>query len=303
MFVPVFYNEKFVCTDFVVDTRMKARDIAESFRTDPIEGITVLSPQPATQEQMELAHTSQYVKGILTGRPERAAANNGIGEWSRDLAESVRYSTGGFIEAAVIAYTKRTNAGSLSSGIHHAKKSHGAGFCTINSLIISARIALAMGAKRVVIIDFDAHCGGGTASLIQKGEGIEQYDVSVSGYDKYESTEYARLVMSNGKTYQQDIRAMLDSIPNPETIDLVLYNAGMDPHENCSTGGAQGITTFDLYQREKMTFHWASVNNIPVAFALAGGYSGSRLSRAELVDLHRLTIKAAADFNHMYKVD
>ncbi len=303
MSVPVFYSEKYFCEGYGVDTREKARDIAESLTADPITGIHVMEARPATKDELLIAHTPQYVNGILTGRPERAAANNGIGEWTRELATSVQYSTGGFIEAAVIAYTKRTNAGSLSSGIHHAKKSHGAGFCTINSLIISARIALAMGAQRVVIIDFDAHCGGGTASLITKGEGIEQYDVSVSGYDKYESTEYAQLVMSNGTTYQQDIRAMLDSIPNPETIDLVLYNAGMDPHENCSTGGAKGITEFDLYQREKMVFHWAAVANVPVAFALAGGYSSARLPRAELVDLHRLTIKAAADFNNWNKCE
>jgi acetoin utilization deacetylase AcuC-like enzyme len=301
MSVQVYYSEKYFVAGYGVDTREKALAIAKSLNIDPIEGIVVTEARMATKDEMLLAHTPQYVQGILTGRPERAAVNNGIGEWSRDLATSVQYSTGGFIQAAVEAYSNGTNAGALSSGIHHAKANHGAGFCTINSLIIAARTALAMGAKRVVILDFDAHCGGGTASLIKAGEGIEQYDVSVSSYDRYESTSYAQLVMSNGETYLQDIRSMLDSIPNPETIDLVLYNAGMDPHENCSTGGEAGIDKFVLYQREKMTFHWASVHNIPVAFALAGGYSGSRLSRAELVDLHRLTIKAAADFNQMYE--
>ncbi len=303
MSVPVFYSEKYFCEGYGVDTREKARDIADSLAADPIAGIEIVEARPATKAELLLAHTPQYVNGILTGRPERAAANNGIGEWSPDLATSVQFSTGGYIEAAVAAYRQSINAGSLSSGIHHAKANHGAGFCTINGLIVSARIAMALGAKRVVIIDLDAHCGGGTASLIKKGEGIEQYDVSVSGYDSYESRDNARLVMSNGDTYLEDIRAMLNSIADPESIDLVLYNAGMDPHENCSTGGAKGITSFDLYQREKMVFHWAAEAKAPVAFALAGGYSNARLPRAELVDLHRLTIKAAADFNNWNRFD
>jgi acetoin utilization deacetylase AcuC-like enzyme len=68
----------------------------------------------------------------------------------------------------------------------------------------------------------------------------------------------------------------------------------MDPHEDCTTGGAEGITTSVLAQREEMVFGWAKGHEIPVSFALAGGYSGRKLTRAQLVDLHRLTIQEAA---------
>jgi acetoin utilization deacetylase AcuC-like enzyme len=43
-----------------------------------------------------------------------------------------------------------------------------------------------------------------------------------------------------------------------------------------------------------MVFDWAAAHGIPVAFVLAGGYSGRELSRSELVDLHMLTIVEAA---------
>lgn len=42
----------------------------------------------------------------------------------------------------------------------------GAGFCTFNGIAIAAKQALRRGAKRVLIIDFDAHGSGGTHSLI-----------------------------------------------------------------------------------------------------------------------------------------
>jgi len=48
-----------------------------------------------------------------------------------------------------------------------------------------------------------------------------------------------------------------------------------------------------LREREEMVFTWARELNCPVSFTLAGGYSGGRLSREELVDLHRMTIQAA----------
>jgi len=163
----------------------------------------------------------------------------------------------------------------------------------LNGLAIAARDALIQGAARVLIVDLDAHGGGGTASLIEGVKGIEQIDVSVNHFDNYEDSDNARIIRSSGESYLSDIDQMLQSVVDPNSIDLVIYNAGMDPHEDCTTGGAEGITTSVLAQREEMVFGWAKEHEIPVSFVLAGGYSGRKLSRAQLVDLHRLTLQAA----------
>ena len=76
--------------------------------------------------------------------------------------------------------------------------------------------------------------------------------------------------------------------------DLVIYNAGMDPHQDSAVGGLRGITTQRLADRERMVFPWARERGAPVAFVLAGGYVSARLPRERLADLHRLTIGAAA---------
>jgi acetoin utilization deacetylase AcuC-like enzyme len=201
---------------------------------------------------------------------------------------------GGCIASARDSYLNKVNSGSLSSGLHHARSGHGSGFCTLNGLAVAARDVLIQGAKRVLIIDLDAHGGGGTASLIEGVAGIEQIDVSVNGFDNYEDSSNARLVRSSGETYIHDVKHLLASVVDPSSIDLVIYNAGMDPHEDCSTGGSAGITTDVLAQREKLIFEWAGQHGVPVSFVLAGGYSGRKLSRAQLVDLHRLTIQEAA---------
>jgi hypothetical protein len=71
-------------------------------------------------------------------------------------------------------------------------------------------------------------------------------------------------------------------------------DAGMDPCENSAIGGRAGITPDVLAQRERLVFDWCRNRQVPIAFVLAGGYVGERLSQDDLVDLHRLTLAAAA---------
>lgn len=289
----VMYDGNYICDDHQVDTKQKAADVAALLRSDPVPGVELVSPVPATARQLEMVHWRGYVTALMTGEPEERAILNGFGGWSPRLRDSVLASTGGVIAAARDAVAHRTNSGSLSSGLHHAKYRFGSGYCTVNGLVIAARVVLADGVRRVLVIDLDAHCGGGTAKLIEGVAGIEQVDVSVSEYDRYSGIPNARLVLSDGDRYLADIRAELSSVLDPTSIDLVLYNAGMDPHERCAIGGVPGITTEVLAAREEMVFAWAAEQGIPVAFVLAGGYSSRDLPRTELAGLHRLTVEAA----------
>jgi len=61
-----------------------------------------------------------------------------------------------------------------------------------------------------------------------------------------------------------------------------------------SDRGFSGIDALALADREQIVFEWCTARSIPVAFVLAGGYVGPRLDRVTLVDLHRLTVSAAA---------
>jgi acetoin utilization deacetylase AcuC-like enzyme len=198
------------------------------------------------------------------------------------------------VSAALTAWQSGGVAGSMSSGLHHARFTEGRGFCTLNGLVIAANEVVRRGARRVLIVDLDAHGGGGTASLIGGSSAIEQIDVSVDAFDGYESTRNARYVLCRGDDYIDMIRRALDSVVDPGSIDLVLYNAGVDPHEDCSTGGARGVTSEVLSVRDAMVFGMAQSVGVPVAFVFAGGYVGSRMSRDQLLDLHRQTISAAS---------
>lgn len=285
----VHYRTEYNTTKVAADTTRKATAIAERLDTSPIFGVDLTSPGLVSLDQLAAIHDREYLTALRTGRPGSLAASNGLG-WDADLLTAVRASTGGVCDAVLDALANRVNSGSLSSGLHHATASHGAGYCTLNGLVVGALAGRGAGADRVLIVDFDAHCGGGTASLIDGLDGIEQIDVSVSSFDRYTSRPDARLAMSDGHDYLGDLERMLDSVATPTNIDVVIYNAGMDPHR--AAGGIGPIGTDTLRDRERLVFGWAAAHGLPVAWVLAGGYTVS-ISMDELVDLHLLTVHAA----------
>jgi len=292
--VPVYYGPQYVLARHSFDTTRKAAWIALSLDANPIAKITLVEPRSCEIDLLLKVHSLAYVDAVRTGQPEDMAQSQGF-NWDAGLWTMVLASNGGLVDAALAALNCGV-AGSLSSGLHHAQRTHGKGFCTFNGLVIAAQAALDAGCDSVLILDFDAHCGGGTASLIASRPAIIQLDISVSEFDFYPSTPNATLVLvDHADRYLAAISSALDlaSAINPRPR-LCLYNAGMDPFEDCLTGGLPGITANILAERERMVFSWAKAQRIPIAFALAGGYISPKLPSELLVQLHRSTIAEAA---------
>jgi acetoin utilization deacetylase AcuC-like enzyme len=290
----VFFSHEYVSAEHSFETTRKAQWVADSLERSPLSGIEIVEPTALKGRQLTEVHDLEYVRAVKSGRPLSLAESQGF-VWDPGLWRMVLASNGGVLEAALAALEGGVSA-SLSSGLHHARFGHGAGFCTFNGLVIAAKAALHAGARRVLILDLDAHCGGGTESLIAGEPRISQLDVAVNSYDQYSPTAQARLVVvRRGSHYLPTIRQVLDdSEHRDDAFDLCLYNAGMDPFEHCPTGGLSGITREVLAERERMVFEWCRRRRMPVAFVLAGGYLGQNLDRDGLVALHRLTLSAAA---------
>jgi acetoin utilization deacetylase AcuC-like enzyme len=291
--VRVFYSPVYVGSAHVFETTRKAQWIADSLGSVPIGGIELVSPSSLSYDQLVQVHDPAYVRAVETGVPRSLAESQGF-RWDAGLWPMVCASNGGAVAAALAALQTGV-AGSLSSGLHHARRDHGSGFCTFNGLAVAAREALAAGAASVLILDLDAHCGGGTASLIAEEPGIWQIDVSVCDFDRYASGERAWLrIVQDSDDYLGAIeRALQDVRLRGPRFELCLYNAGMDPFQGCDIGGLTGITRDTLTVRERLVFDWCREQQLPIAFVLAGGYLGHRLDQEDLVALHRLTLSAA----------
>ena len=254
----------------------------------------LIEPALLTREQLEAIHSREYVHAVRTGEPGDLAGSSGF-PWDPAVWDAVRASNGGAAAAALHALATGSNAGSLSSGLHHARRDSGAGFCTFNGLALAARAALDAGARRLLILDLDAHVGDGTLDIVRSWNEVMHVDIAVSSWsvDAGDPSRNSLDSIASAADYLPTLERRLAAI-DTSSLDLCLYNAGMDPHEDCDIGGLDGMTTDVIREREQMVFDWAAGAAVPVAFVLAGGYSGASLSRDRLVDLHRLTIAAAA---------
>jgi acetoin utilization deacetylase AcuC-like enzyme len=240
-------------------------------------------------------HDPAYIEAVRAGDPLALAESPDL-RWQPGLADAAAAAAAGMVAAALTAFRSQAVAGSLSSGQHHAGFAAGTAYNVFNGLVLAARKALQDGARRVLIIDCDAHCGGGTSALIGADDRIWHLDVATHPFDGYTTAAPHTLdVIRVARDYLPTLRARLDGLAHQrESFDLCLYYAGMDPHEDCHHGGLAGIDRLLLEARERIVFDWCREFRIPLAFGVGGGnVSMPALTRSLLVGLHRLTVQAA----------
>ncbi len=290
----LFYSPAYVAAADDFDTTRKARWVADRLSANPPAGVELCEPEPLSEAQLFTIHAARYVDAVRTGAPRNLAESQDL-DWDEHIWTMACAQNGGVL-AAMRAARVDGVSGTLSSGLHHAKRERGDGFCTFNGLALAALAALDEGARYVLILDLDAHCGGGTHALLAHEPRIWHADVATAYYDYYHALGQHTLdVVDRGADDLPAIRQRLTELERrAPRFDLCLYNAGVDPCEDCTVGGMAGITPGVLAARESLVFDWLRERQVPVAFMLAGGYTGLRLDGAGLVDLHCLTIAAAS---------
>ena len=279
----VFYSEDYVVGEGL-ETVTKSKLLAKMITDGKVSGVELVAPKLATEEELLLIHSPDYVEGVMSGELKNLAA----GVWSKKLLKSILATTGGMRDATIEAL-RNGRSGSFSSGLHHARADAGMGFCTFNGLALAALEALKK-VKSVGILDLDAHCGGGTANILKTNKRVRLADVSVCSYDSWTPTAKSRhfiQVVDKPKSYLASVGKALKTL---EGVEFLIYNAGMDTHEKA--GGMSGITLDVIKEREALVVEWAQERKVPIVFALAGGYTWSGLTLKEVAELHLETVRA-----------
>lgn len=281
----VFYSPDYVVEDFGLETVTKSRLVAQKLSND--DRFTLEDPTPVTRDELVGVHDSDYVDAVLTGEPYHLACG-GLGRWSEAVSRSVSSTTGGMRDAALAALRDGTSA-SLSSGLHHARRSRGSGFCTFNGLAVAALAAIKAGVASVGVLDLDAHGGGGTHELLGEHPRVSLVDVSVCSFDRWvpSAERHHYWLVSDSSTYLEAVADALDALGN---VELVLYNAGVDVLQGCDTGGLAGIDQEMVRARDEMVARRLGELDVPVAVTLAGGYRGSGCSLDQVIDTHVATL-------------
>src|SRR5450432_625399 len=97
-----------------------------------------LIPQPASDEDILLVHTPQYVRKLKTGTlSAREEAEMEI-PFSLELVRAFWLAAGGSILAAREAMKNQVGF-NIGGGFHHAFPDHGEGFCMIHDVAVAIR--------------------------------------------------------------------------------------------------------------------------------------------------------------------
>jgi acetoin utilization deacetylase AcuC-like enzyme len=285
--VRVFYSPDYVAAKHEFDTTRKAAWVADRIRND----VALTAPDTTDVEALiRRVHAPYYVDALATGQPKRLAESQGF-DWDAGLWTGIKASTAGMVAAVHDALTHDRPSGSLSSGMHHAGYDYGAGFCSVNGLVVAARYAKEHFGVGVTILDLDAHAGGGTDNLLRQHEmtDVQHLDLTVSPFDTYIGVKHRddrNFVMDvvDDWTYLVLVEHLLEQIPLRDDR-LVIYNAGMDPYPTVSRKA--------LAERERMVADYLTRNRINSVFGLAGGYTWTQ-TPAEAAAMHVLTVNAFA---------
>ncbi len=267
-----------------LETVTKSKLLAKMITDGKVSGVELVAPKLATEEELLLIHSPDYVEGVMSGELKNLAA----GVWSKKLLKSILATTGGMRDATIEAL-RNGRSGSFSSGLHHARADAGMGFCTFNGLALAALEALKK-VNDVGILDLDAHCGGGTANILKTNKRVRLADVSVCSYDSWTPTAKSRHFIQVVDKPQSYLASVGKALKTLEGVEFLIYNAGMDTHEKA--GGMSGITLDVIKEREALVVEWAQERKVPIVFALAGGYTWSGLTLKEVAELHLETVRA-----------
>ena len=232
--------------------------------------LTVLPPVPVTLDDLLRAHQRRYVEDVLAQR-----IVNGFGTRSSAVNASLWQTCGAMLTAARRALQTGRAVAAPCSGFHHAGWDFGGGYCTFNGLMVTALALLHDDPDlRIGILDYDYHEGDGTAHILERlrPRGITH----ITAGAEWTEPEQARAFLEH----------IAHDLARLSGCDLVLYQAGADPHIDDPLGGF--LTSAQMALRDWRVFDGLAQRGIPVAWNLAGGY---QTPLARVIDLHLATLQ------------
>ncbi|KAL3878650.1 hypothetical protein ACJMK2_030981 [Sinanodonta woodiana] len=296
--LPIVHHHGYVC-DLPVNHQFpmkKFHGVMHHLKVDNVISMRqVLEPERINIKNAQTVHTVEYTEKFFTGHTSREEQKVTGFDWSEGLVSRVRYETGGTLLAARAAL-ERGMACSTGGGTHHAFPSHGSGYCLLNDLAITAAVLLKEGAvQKVLIVDLDVHQGDGTAYIFRNDERVftfsmhceknfptrkQKSDLDVPLEDRMQDREYL-----------DHLQTHLPKILNDFHPDLVLYDAGVDPHVDDELGRLS-LTDKGLFDRDYYVIDTVVSKGCPIATVIGGGYSRDlKILSARHTIVHRAATK------------
>lgn len=243
-----FKGERFeIFVSFLKDKVTKFRDYFEEIK-----------PRPATDKDLKLAHTEEYIEaikkasgGIILSNILKYVTVDNLdpltGYLPKDIDEAARKIVGSSLLAGEIVFEgKFKKAISIGGGLHHAKRNRGEGFCIYNDVVICTKNLLNLGLKKILILDTDAHAGNGTAEAFYEDGRVLFIDIHQDPRTIYPGTGFINQI-GQGKgegftvniplppgagdlAYQYCFEEIIFPLAKEFKPEMIIRNGGSDPY-------------------------------------------------------------------------
>jgi acetoin utilization deacetylase AcuC-like enzyme len=278
------------------------------------------TPQLASDQDILLVHTPDYVRKLKTGTLSHLEQMQMEIPYSPELVRAFWLAAGGSIVAAENALRDGV-AFNIGGGFHHAFPDHGEGFCMIHDVAVAIRRMQRDNKIRTAMtVDCDVHHGNGTAAIfagtrvptgplpsrapstlgepkVRNAHAGDVFTISLHQQNNYPAAKPLSSIdvdLPDG-IGDDDYLAWLDNALSSGLRqfqpDLLCYIAGADPYRQDQLGGL-ALTLEGLKRRDELVFRVARARNIPVMVTCAGGYARNV---EDTVTIHCNTVIAAKE--------
>jgi len=259
-------------------------------------------PELPDLEIIASVHDRQYVEAYWQGTLDHKAQRRIGLPWSYELAYRTRIAVGGTLLTARLALAHGL-ACNTAGGTHHAFANYGSGFCIFNDLAIASQVLRKEGlVKKILIVDLDVHQGDGTALIFENEPDVFTFSMHCQiNFPSVKQISDRDVPLHEGMEDDQYLRTLAHHLPDLLTEfqpDLVLYDAGVDPHIGDRLGKL-ALTDAGIYRRDMQVLSTCVSQGFPVACVIGGGYCEDMRS---LVYRHSLLHRAASDVYRQYRL-
>ena len=165
-----------------------------------------VEPRLASEEDLLLIHTQEYIEAVKTEEPD-LAFGLGIDDNPvfKGMYSAARLLAGGSIDAAKLMIEQDCSAFNIGGGLHHAMPTQASGFCIFNDIALAISI-LKRRFKRILYIDIDGHHGDGVQNIFYTDPKVLKISIHESGKYIFPGTGFIDEVGEyDGKGYSVNI--------------------------------------------------------------------------------------------------
>jgi acetoin utilization deacetylase AcuC-like enzyme len=285
------------------------------------EASDFVTPQPASDQDVLLVHTPEYIHKLKTGTLSAREELEMEIPYSPELVRAFWLAAGGSILAADYALRNRI-AFNIGGGFHHAFPDHGEGFCMIHDVAVAIRrMQRDDKITRAMTVDCDVHQGNGTAAIfagmrvptgplpstsapnlstdtsakVRNALAGDVFTISLHQENNYPMWKPPSSIDIDlpDRIGDDDYLAWLDNALSSGLRqfdpELICYIAGADPYREDQLGGLS-LSIEGLKRRDELVFKVARARDIPVMVTYAGGYARNV---EDTVTIHCNTVIAA----------